>query len=47
MYPPLCLGVAIDGEDLTEEEYALIKKGQCSYKFKILELLSREFRDKS
>ena len=45
MYPPLCLGVAVDGDALTDEEYDLIRQGQCSYKFKILELLSREFRN--
>ena len=45
MYPPLCLGVAVEGDTLTDEEYDLIRRGQCSYKFKILELLSREFRN--
>ena len=43
LYPPMCLDIATE-TTYTPAEYELIRKGDTSYRFKILELIAREFR---
>ena len=50
MYPPMCMGLALEGTpaddgiiDYNKEEIKLIKSGKYNIKFKILEELSRAF----
>ena len=43
MYPPMCLDIATEAT-YTPAEYELIRRGNTSYRFKILELIAREFR---
>ena len=46
MYPPMCLGVATDGEvplGITQDEYNLMGKDRYTIKFRILEVLESWF----
>ncbi len=46
MYPPMCLGVATDGEvplGITQDEYNLMGKDRYTVKFRILEILESWF----
>lgn len=46
MYPPMCLGASIGGDaaiNYTNEEMRLIKGSKYNIKFKLIEIISREF----
>ncbi len=46
MYPPMCLGSSVGGDaaiNYTNEELRLIRGGGFKIKFKLVELISREF----
>ena len=46
MYPPMCLDACVKEcpTGYTSEEYGLISGGEYRVKFKLLELLSKNFR---